>query len=79
MTIAVPEGTRASEVHVDLSATQLALGLRWAGRVLGGELHRRVRPADCHWCLEGCEVSRCSGELSWRDCELMARGPAAAA
>lgn len=40
----------------------IALSLKWFGRVAGGPLHRRVKVADVHWCLEGSEVGKEIGQ-----------------
>ncbi|KAL4440288.1 hypothetical protein ABPG75_003289 [Micractinium tetrahymenae] len=55
-TLALPAGTRAADVAVSVGDGQLAVSLRWYGRVLGGQLHRPVKASETHWCLEGGEL-----------------------
>jgi hypothetical protein len=53
-------------MQVTATTDHITLSLKWFGRVVGGPLHRRVKLADVHWCLEGNEVGSKHGHAAAR-------------
>lgn len=54
--VKVPRGTRAKEVSVQVTPTQLTVSLGWFGRVADSGLSHGVKAGEVHWCLEDDEV-----------------------
>ena len=49
---ALPEGTRAAELRVEIGPAHLRVRLNWYGTLAEGSLHGRVVAAEARWCVE---------------------------
>eukprot|EP01023_Acetabularia_acetabulum_P000455 TRINITY_DN10175_c0_g1_i1.p1 TRINITY_DN10175_c0_g1~~TRINITY_DN10175_c0_g1_i1.p1 ORF type:complete len:341 (+),score=52.95 TRINITY_DN10175_c0_g1_i1:78-1100(+) len=52
----LPSGSRKSDVMVEIKHDWLSLKLKWAGKVLDGQLYRTVKNGESCWMLDGSEL-----------------------
>ncbi|PFH38477.1 nuclear movement family protein [Besnoitia besnoiti] len=54
--IPIPEGTKASQLTVQIGAGTLKVGLKGQAPIIDGKFHMKVKPDDCMWTLEDKKV-----------------------